>query len=65
MVQTWTNGIDKDSWYRNGLMVSATIHGIDLDSWYSISTLKSHTYKRAECCPNAGLLVDESFQTYL
>ena len=31
-----------------------SMSGIDLDSWYSISTLESHTYKRAECCPYAG-----------
>ena len=30
-------------------------HGIDLNWWYSIHTSESHTYKRAECCPYAGL----------
>ena len=42
MVLTWTHGIDK-------------AHGVDLDSWYRINTPESHTYKKAECCPYAGV----------
>ena len=56
-VQIWTHGIDMDSQYWQRLMVWIqthgvdNTHGIDLNSWYSIGTTKSHTYKRAQCCP--------------
>ena len=33
MVQTWTHGIDMDSWYRHGLMVKNQTYGTDMDSW--------------------------------
>ena len=62
IVLTWTHGIDKDSWYRQGLMVLTRTHGIDnthsidLDSWYRIGTLESHKYERAECCSFAEFL---------
>ena len=29
---------------------------MDFYLWYSISTLESHTYKRAKCCPYAGFI---------
>ena len=41
-------------------MVLTKNHGIDSDLWYSIGTPESHTYKRAECCPFAGFLVEVS-----
>ena len=34
MVQTWTHGIDMDSWFIHGLMVNTWTHGIGKDSWY-------------------------------
>ena len=34
MVKTWTHGIDMDSWYGHGFMLSTWTHGIDRDSWY-------------------------------
>ena len=52
MVQTWTHGLDMDSWYSHGLRVLAkthgmdNTHGIDLNSQYSIGTTKSHTRTR-------------------
>ena len=36
-------------------MVLATMHGNNLDSWHIFGTLESRTYKRADCCPYAGL----------
>ena len=65
MVQTWTHGIDKNTWYSYRLKVLTTpmvltqtqgidnTHGIDLDSWYKIGTPESNTYKRAKCYPYA------------
>ena len=59
MVEPLNYGTDMKSWYRHGLMVKIWTHGIDntngidLDSWYNIGNPESHTYKRAECCPNA------------
>ena len=52
-VQTWTHGMDMDSWLRHGLMVLAKTHDmyIDLNSWHSIGTPESHRYHRDECCP--------------
>ena len=34
MVQTWTHGIDMDTWFRHGLMVKTCTHGIGQDSQY-------------------------------
>ena len=58
MVQTWTHGMDLDSWYRLGthgmdldswyrlgLMLYTWSHGIHLDSWYRI-VLLNHTNTR-------------------
>ena len=63
MVSKRTCGIDKDSWYRQGLMVQTRTHGIDKthgidsDSWYRIGTPESHNYERAECYPYAGFFI--------
>ena len=45
MVLTYNHGI---------VMLLARTHGIEMDSWYGS---ESHMYKRAECCPYAGLLL--------
>ena len=60
MVLIRTHGIDKGSWYWQGLMVWTrphgidNTHGIDKDSWYRIGNPESHTFERAECYPYAG-----------
>ena len=33
-LQSWTLGIDMESWFRHGLMVMAKTHGIDIDLLY-------------------------------
>ena len=33
-IKTWTDNIDKDSWYQKGLILLTRTHGIDKDSWY-------------------------------
>ena len=57
MVLTRTHGIDKDSWFRQGLMVLTTpmiltyTHGIE-------SILLSHTHERVDCYPYAGFFFE-------